>query len=101
MVTKEYSRRIVRYVYVLRKISNLLGKEFYSKKVGEILTLRVGDVQFGQHGAIMVVKGKTDARRVRVIFSAKALTEWLNHHPAKRDLEAPLWTSNPPIPPAV
>jgi len=62
-------------------------------RVGEILTLRVGDVQFDQHGAIMIVKGKTGPRRVRIIFSAKALTEWLNHHPAKRDLEAPLWTS--------
>jgi integrase/recombinase XerD len=61
-------------------------------RVGEILTLRVGDVQFDQHGAIMVVKGKTGPRRVRVIFS-KALTEWLNHHRAKHDLEAPLWTS--------
>jgi integrase/ribosomal protein L40E len=62
-------------------------------RVGEILTLKVGDVQFDQYGAIMVVKGKTGPRRVRVIFSSKALTEWLNHHPAKRDLEAPLWTS--------
>jgi len=62
-------------------------------RVGEILTLRVGDVQFDQHGAIMVVKGKTGPRRVRIIFSAKALTEWLNHHHAKLDLEAPLWTS--------
>jgi integrase len=62
-------------------------------RVGEILTLRVGDVQFDQHGAIMVVKGKTGPRRVRVIFSAKALTEWLNHHPARLDLTAPLWTS--------
>jgi integrase/ribosomal protein L40E len=62
-------------------------------RVGEILTLKVGDVQFDQYGAIMIVKGKTGPRRVRVIFSAKSLTEWLNHHPAKRDLEAPLWTS--------
>jgi len=62
-------------------------------RVGEILTLKVGDVQFDTHGAIMIVKGKTGPRRVRIIFSAKALLEWLNHHPARLDLEAPLWTS--------
>jgi len=62
-------------------------------RVGEILTLKVGDIQFDQYGAVMVVKGKTGPRRVRIIFSAKALSEWLNHHPAKRDREAPLWTS--------
>jgi site-specific recombinase XerD len=62
-------------------------------RVGEILTLKVGDVQFDTHGAIMIVKGKTGPRRVRVIFSAKALSEWLNHHPARLNSEAPLWTS--------
>jgi len=62
-------------------------------RVGEILTLKVGDVQFDTHGAIMIVKGKTGPRRVRIIFSAKALSEWLNHHPSRLDLEAPLWTS--------
>jgi hypothetical protein len=62
-------------------------------RVGEILTLRVGDVQFDTHGAVMIVKGKTGPRRVRIIFSAKALSEWLNHHPSRLDLEAPLWTS--------
>jgi site-specific recombinase XerD/ribosomal protein L40E len=62
-------------------------------RVGEILTLKVGDVQFDTHGAIMIAKGKTGPRRVRIIFSAKALSEWLNHHPSRLDLEAPLWTS--------
>ncbi|MGA8905262.1 MAG: site-specific integrase [Candidatus Bathyarchaeia archaeon] len=62
-------------------------------RVGEILTLKLGDVQFDTHGAIMIMKGKTGPRRVRVIFSAKALSEWLNHHPSRLDPESPLWTS--------
>ncbi len=41
----------------------------------------------------MVVKGKTGPRRVRIIFTAKALSEWLNYHPARKDPQAPLWTS--------
>ncbi|MGA3404447.1 MAG: site-specific integrase [Candidatus Bathyarchaeia archaeon] len=62
-------------------------------RVGEILTLKLGDVQFDTHGAVMIVKGKTGPCRVRIIFSAKALSEWLNHHPARLDPESPLWTS--------
>ena len=62
-------------------------------RVGEILTLKLGDVQFDTHGAIMIMKGKTGPRRVRIIFSAKALSEWLNHHPSRLDPESPLWTS--------
>lgn len=62
-------------------------------RVGEILTLKVSDVQFDTHGAIMILKGKTGPRRVRIIFSAKALSEWLNHHPTRLDSDAPLWTS--------
>jgi integrase/recombinase XerD len=62
-------------------------------RVGEILTLKVGDAQFDTHGAVMIVNGKTGPRRVRIIFSAKALSEWLNHHPARLDPESCLWTS--------
>lgn len=62
-------------------------------RVGEILTLKIDDVQLDTHGAIMIMKGKTGPRRVRIIFSAKALSEWLNHHPSRLDPESPLWTS--------
>ena len=62
-------------------------------RVGEILTMKFGDVQFDIHGAVMILKGKTGPRRARIIFSAKALSEWLNHHPSRLDSESPLWTS--------
>src|SRR2546422_11367963 len=62
-------------------------------RIGELLSLSVGAVAFDKYGAVLRVDGKTGARRVRVIFSAGALAEWLNHHPSKEELEAPLWTS--------
>jgi site-specific recombinase XerD/ribosomal protein L40E len=62
-------------------------------RVGEILSLEISDVQFDQYGAVLMVNGKTGARRVRIIFSSKSLTEWLNHHPARDDVHAPLWTT--------
>ena len=62
-------------------------------RVGETLPLSVGDISFDKYGAILRVSGKTGERRIRIIFSAKALAEWLNHHPEKNDQNAPLWTA--------
>src|SRR5487761_246300 len=50
-------------------------------------------VSFDKYGAVLTVSGKTGGRRVRIIFSAMAKTNWMNHHPARNDPEAPLWTS--------
>ena len=57
----------------------------------EFLNLRIGDVQWDKYGAIITVKGKTGARRLRLISSAPALADWLNQHPSKDDPKAPLF----------
>jgi integrase len=62
-------------------------------RIGEILSLSLGAISFDRYGAILTVGGKTGGRRVRIIFSAGALAEWLNHHPISDDPNSPLWTS--------
>jgi integrase/recombinase XerD len=62
-------------------------------RIGEILSLSLRAISFDRYGAILTVGGKTGGRRVRIIFSAGALAEWLNHHPSKDDPDSPLWTS--------
>lgn len=62
-------------------------------RIGEVLSLNVGSVRFDKYGAVLIMAGKTGGRRVRIIFSAKALAEWLNHHPASDSPDAPLWTN--------
>ena len=57
----------------------------------EFLDLKVGDISWDKYGAIVAVKGKTGARRLRVISSAPALGDWLNQHPRKDDPSAPLF----------
>ena len=42
---------------------------------------------------IVIVYGKTGGRRIRLIHSAPYLKEWINHHPCRDDLEAPLWVT--------
>jgi integrase len=58
---------------------------------GETLSLRIKDVKTDEHGAIINVIGKTNARPVRLIRSVPNLLTYLRNHPYKNDPDAPLW----------
>jgi site-specific recombinase XerD len=60
-------------------------------RIGELAALKLGDVNFDEYGAHMIVHGKTGSRRIRLVFSAPILASWVNVHPDKADREAPLW----------
>lgn len=60
-------------------------------RIGEILSLKIKNVQFDDHGAQLIVNGKTGSRRVRILFSQAELASWINIHPLRNDLDAPLW----------
>jgi integrase len=62
-------------------------------RAGELLSLKIGHIRFDQYGAIATVRGKTGDRAVRLIASAPALSTWLENHPFKNDLNAPLWVN--------
>jgi len=62
-------------------------------RVGEILSLRIKNVQFDEYGAKLIVEGKTGSRRVRVIASAPRLATWIDNHPLREDPDAPLWVN--------
>jgi site-specific recombinase XerD len=60
---------------------------------GELLNMKIGDVEFDQYGAVVRVCGKTGPRRLRLIESVPDLQLWLSMHPRRSDREAPLWWS--------
>lgn len=60
-------------------------------RVGELLYLKLKNVQFDQYGGILRVSGKTGDRRVRIIASVQVLSIWLQEHPDKDKPDAPLW----------
>lgn len=62
-------------------------------RIGEVLSLRLRNVQFDEYGAVLIVSGKTGDRRVRIISSAPKLASWIENHPFKNDPKAPLWVS--------
>jgi len=92
LLSEEEVRILAESVQNLRDRALILVLNESGCRVGEILSLRVGDVRFDQYGAVLFVDGKTGQRRVRVIFSSPAIAEWLNHH-LTSDARAPLWTS--------
>lgn len=46
-----------------------------------------------EYGAVLMVKGKTGMRRVRLVFSAPYVSKWLDTHPDKDNPDAPLWVN--------
>ena len=58
---------------------------------GELLGLRIKDVQQTSYGYDITVSGKTGTSTFLVVLFAPLLTQWLNLHPLKHDNDAPLW----------
>lgn len=61
------------------------------RRLGEILTLKVGSVQFDELGARLIVNGKMGRDHARVITSVPLLSSWLNMHPMRDNPNASLW----------
>lgn len=61
-------------------------------RIGELMAMKIKNIAFDEHGAQILVHGKTGYRRVRILASVPYLVEWLNVHPAKADQEAFVWT---------
>jgi site-specific recombinase XerD len=60
-------------------------------RIGEIGSLQIKHVKFDEHGAVILVDGKTGPRRVRAVWSVGYLMNWLEEHPCSTDPNAPLW----------
>lgn len=77
--------------------SNLRDKALFAGKldagcrIGEILTVRVGDVKITDYGAVLGSDGKTGRQPVILTWSTPYLTQWLNNHPFKDNPNAPLF----------
>lgn len=59
-------------------------------RIGEIGGLTLKDARFDRYGAVIMVKGKTGMRPVRLIFAAPYLARWIEVHPGESK-SSPLW----------
>ena len=70
----------------------LLEVSFESgRRLGEILTLHIRDIEFDSMGAKLFINGKIGEDFARIISSAPALAIWLDNHPMRDDPESPVW----------
>lgn len=63
-------------------------------RIGELMGLKIKNIQFNTHGAVIYVFGKTGSRRILLIDSIPYLANWLSVHPSREQPEAPLWVDN-------
>lgn len=62
-------------------------------RVGENGEAKIKHIVFDDVGAVLLVKGKTGMRRVRLVFSGPYIAKWLEIHPHRDDPDAPLWVN--------
>ena len=62
-------------------------------RVGEIVSIRLRDVELRGEMALITLRGKTGSRTVPVIAGFPDLQAWLNQHPFRNDPDAPLFIS--------
>jgi len=60
-------------------------------RIGELLPLKIKNIQFDEYGAVLLINGKTGSRRVRIISSSPALAKWLDLHPFRNDSNSFVW----------
>lgn len=60
---------------------------------GELLTMKVGSVEFKDKYCLVSVHGKTGLKRIPLVLSFRPILDWLNVHPLKYEPNAPLWAS--------
>jgi site-specific recombinase XerD len=59
----------------------------------EFLRLTSSDLRIDAKGALLMLRGKTGERMVRIIAYAKLLQQWLSVHPLQSMPEYPIWIS--------
>lgn len=92
LITREEFEAMVRACFNSRDRAFLSLIYETGARIGEIGAMRIKDVVFDDYGAVVwLPRSKTLRRKLRVVYSARYLAEWLSDHPLKDDLEAPLW----------
>ncbi len=60
-------------------------------RIGEIMNMRIKDVQFNGGVTHVTLDGKTGMRRIPVINSGIYLSDWINNHPEKNNPESKIF----------
>lgn len=91
LIPFEEAVRISEFALNLRDKFLVQGKVDAGCRIGEILTMKIGEVQFNEAGAVGYSDGKTGYKPIILTWSAKTLAQWMNIHPFRHDKNAPVF----------
>jgi integrase/recombinase XerD len=94
MLTPEDIELLINYAQNLRDKAYIAVLYESGAREGELEELLLKHVVFDENGAVITLpKGKTGARRIRIVFAAGYLRNWIDNHPLKNDRDSWLWAS--------
>jgi site-specific recombinase XerD len=94
IITEDDARKIIE-----EGCENLLEKALISFlhetgcRVGELLGVRLKDIERKEQHALVRVNGKTGERRVPIVQCVPWVLRWIDEHPLKNNPESLLWVS--------
>jgi integrase/ribosomal protein L40E len=91
LLTEEELVKLAEAAYNQRDRAFILVFSESKRRLGEIMGLRIKDIEFDDLGSRLRVEGKVGLDTARVIASASVLANWLNIHPLRDNPESPVW----------
>jgi site-specific recombinase XerD/ribosomal protein L40E len=93
ILTEEEVMSLVRSASSVRDRAFIMALYESGARISELGSMRIGDVEFKEGYATLMLKGKTGPRRVIVVAATPYLQAWVDNHPLKDDPNAPLWVN--------
>lgn len=93
VITKEDVASLIKHCLYYRDEAIITVLYESGCRLGEFVNINIGHLKFDKKGIVLVVSGKTDERRIRLIESVVYIQRWLENHPLKDKKDKPLWCS--------
>lgn len=93
MLTQEDIQKIINICDSERDKAMIMVLYESACRLGELLSVKLKNIEFDEYGFTMLVDGKTGQRPIRLVLSEPQIKKWLECHPDRNNPEAPLWVS--------
>ncbi len=93
LITDDEIQRAVKAARNLRDKAVIATLGESGCRISEIGNMLIKNVSIDGDGAVLTVTGKTGSRRLRIVQAVPHLSAWLNCHPLRDNLEAPVWVT--------
>lgn len=92
ILTKEEVKKLIKTASSVRNKALISFLYESGARVGELLNIKIKDIEFDDYGAKVKLFGKTGERKVRLVGCVSRLRTWLEYHPNNQS-SSYLWVS--------